>query len=90
MFRSEKRAEAELRLVAEDQVYGEEAYTFCVICPRCGQPRMDPQLARNALSRQLDIYICSVCGTEEALMDMSKMDPLPFPDWSAIKRHHDH
>jgi hypothetical protein len=51
---------------------------------------MDPQLARNALSRQLDIYICSVCGTEEALMDMSKMDPLPFPDWSAIKRHHDH
>lgn len=38
-------------------------------CPRCGHERMDPKAVRNALSRRANIYICSPCGTEEALLD---------------------
>ena len=37
-------------------------------CMRCGEYRMLPKLARNALSRHADgVQICPVCGTNEAV-----------------------
>jgi len=39
-------------------------------CPRCGSTK--PEL--GALSRRSDVYICSECGREEALIDVGYMD----------------
>ena len=41
-------------------------------CPRCGEKTMYHDMAENALSRRADIYICSVCGMEEAMNDMRR------------------
>lgn len=41
-------------------------------CPRCGEKTMFHDMAENALSRRADIYICSVCGMEEAINDMRR------------------
>ena len=38
-------------------------------CPRCGQYTMKYPAVKNALSRRVDVYICSQCGTEEAMLD---------------------
>jgi predicted RNA-binding Zn-ribbon protein involved in translation (DUF1610 family) len=54
-------------------------------CPRCGHNRMDPVLVRNALSRRAKVYICSECGTEEALLDMVGEPPLPLLEWGMVK-----
>ena len=43
------------------------------ICPRCGE-KMNDVLARNSLSRYCDAYICSECGTDEALRDFVGLD----------------
>lgn len=40
-----------------------------LLCPRCGRNTMDTNLYRNALSRRADVYICSECGTAEAMAD---------------------
>ena len=37
-------------------------------CPRCGN-KMDPKLSHNAFSRRADVYVCSTCGTHEAIED---------------------
>ena len=37
------------------------------ICPACRLPVMRPVETHNALSRYTDAYICSNCGTREAL-----------------------
>lgn len=38
------------------------------ICPRCGEPKMDPIEARNALSRKDNkTLICNDCGMAEAM-----------------------
>ena len=40
-------------------------------CPRCGKMSMDTEsVTRNALSRRAAVYICSACGTQEAIEDM--------------------
>ena len=36
------------------------------LCLRCGRDTMKESLITNALSRHADIYICDVCGMEEA------------------------
>ena len=46
---------------AEDFKYSEKA------CPACGEYKMYKRLAVNALSRYVKRYICSDCGTREAL-----------------------
>lgn len=38
-------------------------------CPRCGKMKLKKEIDENALSRRADIYVCSSCGTEEALED---------------------
>lgn len=51
-------------------------------CPRCGHYRMDVQHPyRNALSRRADVYICSVCGMDEAIRDWLAEEPIPFTQW---------
>lgn len=53
-------------------------------CPRCGHKRMKPHLRQNALSRCADVYICDVCGTDEALRDMNN-DVLPITEWYVVR-----
>lgn len=53
-------------------------------CPRCGCDSMYPKPSRNALSRYADVYICSMCGTDEAINGH-----LPFDNWSAVKEKGD-
>ena len=43
-----------------------------LVCPRCGENAMYTDLHCNSLSRRADIYICSVCGMEEAMNDMRR------------------
>jgi predicted RNA-binding Zn-ribbon protein involved in translation (DUF1610 family) len=54
-------------------------------CPRCGHPRMKSQATANALSRFHDVYICSECGTDEALRSAQGLTPLPLTEWGMIK-----
>lgn len=39
-------------------------------CPRCGKMKVKEKVEENALSRRADIYVCSICGTEEAIEDL--------------------
>lgn len=53
-------------------------------CPRCGKNSTNKNMAENALSRYLSVYICSECGVDEALPQ--KDGPLPIDHWELIKR----
>lgn len=53
------------------------------LCLRCGNP-LDSQLAVNAVSRYTNVYICHICGTDEALLD-AYAKPRPLFDWHAIR-----
>jgi predicted RNA-binding Zn-ribbon protein involved in translation (DUF1610 family) len=45
-------------------------------CPRCGKQRLHKSTLMNALSRRDNAtYICSPCGSHEALLDASRHDP---------------
>lgn len=52
-------------------------------CPRCGKDNMDQSAARNAMSRYAEVYICSDCGTDEAIRDYAGSEPIPFRKWAA-------
>ena len=52
-------------------------------CPRCGQHHMKKDMAENALSRYIDIYICSDCGREEAMLGASEQ--MPKEKWYAVR-----
>lgn len=54
-------------------------------CPRCGRA-MDSKLSQNAFSRRADVYVCSSCGTLEAMEDapcppFDKVPKMPLEDW---------
>ena len=53
-------------------------------CPRCGRDTMKESIYTNALSRHADIYICDVCGTEEALLKFMH-NPLPLREWACFR-----
>ena len=53
-------------------------------CPRCGYATMDPVVTRNALSRHADIYVCSACGTDEAIRDFVGKT-IPITEWIGLK-----
>jgi predicted RNA-binding Zn-ribbon protein involved in translation (DUF1610 family) len=57
-------------------------------CPRCGMDTMKDALHTNALSRHADIYICDLCGNNEAMLDFMR-NPLPVEDWSCMLKHND-
>ena len=51
-------------------------------CPRCGYDRMHTEKpVRNALSRYATVYVCEVCGMDEAMRDMVG-EKLPLTEWS--------
>ena len=52
-------------------------------CPRCGRNNMCDDLTMNALSRRANVYICSGCGTEEALSDFFGYDD-NLDNWSIV------
>ena len=58
-----------------------EAYEDGYCCPRCGKARMHPERIRNSLSRHAAIYICNVCGMDEAIRAMVG-DVLPEENWA--------
>lgn len=65
------------------------------LCPRCYHNRFTPygeDMHRDeegnpdgppypALSRVADIYICSECGTDEAMRDHAQEPPIPPNEW---------
>lgn len=57
-------------------------------CPRCGK-QMRSQLHHNALSRYADVYVCEMCGMDEALIAATGRPPLPFKDWAMINEEDD-
>ncbi len=49
-------------------------------CPRCTHQTLDETPARNALSRADDkTYVCSPCGTEEAMLDYACYETTGHP-----------
>jgi len=55
-------------------------------CPRCGQMRMHNNLYENAFSRRAILYICSSCGSEEAMEDdRGTAYKLPVEGWFLCK-----
>ena len=46
-------------------------------CPRCARNEMTDVLAGNALSRKdNETYVCSPCGTDEAILDFGGIGQL--------------
>lgn len=66
------------RKIASDQDNG------LLLCPRCGGRMPDP-VTRGALSRHADgVYICEMCGTDEAIRDW-KGNTLPLSSWKMVR-----
>lgn len=53
------------------------------LCPRCSKERMKKRISTNALSRYADVYICDLCGTDEAIRD-SVGRQLPLNEWGCV------
>jgi hypothetical protein len=58
------------------------------VCPRCGRDAMRPILLHNCLSRDkdADVYICTICGTDEALRDCEPEKKMRLSEWDAVKK----
>lgn len=54
------------------------------VCPRCGKRNMRLPLTTNALSRRVDLYICSECGMAEALEDFATSSNNGVKGWVAM------
>lgn len=55
------------------------------ICPRCGRGTLHERRAMNSLSRvDRKTYICSSCGTAEAMEDYSRHpdSPMTKDEWA--------
>lgn len=66
------------RKIASDQNNG------LLLCPRCGGRMPDP-VTRGALSRHADgVYICEMCGTDEAIRDWNG-NTLPLSSWELVR-----
>lgn len=55
--------------------------------PRCGKDTMKPTNHSIALSRHADIWICDLCGSNEAMLDYMR-NPLPIGDWACMRISH--
>lgn len=67
----------------ETLVLKSDKYVKEHICPRCGE-KMREDDAENSLSRYADVYICSGCGTDEAMRGFTG-SALPFHEWKIVK-----
>ena len=61
-----------------------QKHVWC-LCPRCGCDRMAADVARNALSRRVDVMICDVCGNIEAIEDFPGNPKLSLEKWALIE-----
>lgn len=68
----------------EDKKWYKTAADKPTKCLRCGQP-LPLKLGHCALSRYIDVQICSGCGTEEAMLDWDGK-ALPLRDWYAVRQ----
>ena len=77
---AEIRAKAIIEQFAKKQQGGHFA------CPRCGKMTMNAEsVTRNALSRRASVYVCDICGTEEAIEDMGAMSRLQLMEWAIAR-----
>ncbi len=73
------------RIIEEcGKLQSEEPDNYALPCPRCGRQMTHKRATQNALSRRADVYICSECGREEALLDLAGVPPLPFSEWAIV------
>ncbi|MEV2264087.1 hypothetical protein AB0J13_36265 [Streptomyces anulatus] len=49
-------------------------------CPRCGGP-LGERPARSRLTAAREVFICTTCGTEEAVRHAHGQAPVPFGEW---------
>lgn len=49
-------------------------------CPRCGGP-LGERPARSRLTVDREVFICTTCGTEEAVQQATGKPPIPFGEW---------
>lgn len=54
------------------------------ICPRCGKNYLQFPLVLNATSRFADVYVCSQCGTEEALSFIRPSYSISLDNWFGV------
>ena len=52
-------------------------------CFRCGR-ELDKKLSHNSISRYADVYVCSICGMEEAIGSVPDHYPLNFKEWAVL------
>ena len=58
-----------------------------MVCPRCGNDRMRPDLYTNALSREAGdagIMVCDQCGMDEAMLAFMS-NPRPLSLWACFR-----
>jgi predicted RNA-binding Zn-ribbon protein involved in translation (DUF1610 family) len=55
-------------------------------CPRCGEHRMHREVVLNCLSRRANVYVCTACGEEEAIIDANShlVRDRDFAEWAMI------
>lgn len=66
-------------------VIQQQGHAAGLLCPRCGKQTMSEIITHNALSRSVDVYICDLCGMEEALAAFTNQPALPLNEWSIIR-----
>lgn len=49
-------------------------------CPRCGGP-LGERPARSRLTTDREVFICTPCGADEAVREVTGRTPVPFGDW---------
>ena len=81
--RTAEKAQKQLEALGRMQATG-KAQGFP--CPRCGRDRMDESPLRNALSRHAMVYICNVCGMEEAILAMQRLTPMLLEQWAIFEK----
>ncbi len=71
-----------------DRVRAGQKEPISPVCPRCGRDAMRPTLLHNCLSRDegADVYVCTICGTDEALRDCEPEKKMRLSEWAAVKK----
>lgn len=70
--------------IIERLVEANEGMKVSHICPRCGKVMCEDN-ALNSVSRYADVYICSDCGTDEAMRGAFGGGSLAFSEWQIWK-----
>lgn len=81
-MKTEEQARKLVERLGVMQVEGDGCSAFP--CPRCGERRMLHRAVHNSLSRYAKVYVCNVCGMDEAMRDMTGQ-PLPLSQWGMVK-----